>query len=455
MSSFSGTQRELLCDAVLAAFPQKAGLRQWLDRKINTEKTKDDDNVIQCVNLDKPPSEVAFDLVQWLDSKGRIVEFLAKLAPSYPNPDVLEALRKILACSENESDAQLRIQVFLEILAEQPRNEKVIRAVQQIPGCPDPLPQSLRLGVDPKRSVMADGSPTSENDFDPRTEDVAKAIRSKLDAIKDSKVLDENDQEVGLLRLVSQELGAGAPSSGKDLSAYLAAFLTERKDVEDCGNLVWRVFDLLCNRGKKEEAKIIGEVVDLMLPLSLPWDILSEAWRQLQDHGAVLIQSSVAKKTGAEILVAGLFKKPTSWSISSPEPTGQQLVGFEDVPIGDPDRNEESALRDLYLATYYPNDRKKGTSTADRLTAAQMREDLCGRFRSRRLGPQRPSYCVVTLASSETDRQNQAKLLSNLAIPHLLFIELKPDNSKSREFESFVIDCLNIRLEWATKGFPV
>jgi len=305
----------------------------------------------------------------------------------------------------------------------------------------------------PKQPPSQPGS-TPPGGFDPRTEDVAKAIRRKFDAIKDSKVLDENDQEVELLRLVSQELGAGAPSSGKDLSAYLAAFLTGRKDVEDCGNLVWRVFDLLCNRGKKEEAKIIGEVVDLMLPFSLPWDILNEAWRQLQDHGAVLIQSSVAKKAGAEILVAGLFKKPTSWSISSPEPTGQQLVGFEDVPIGDPDRNEESALRDLYLATYYPNDREKGTSTADRLTAAQMREDLCGRFRSRRLGPQRPSYCVVTLASSETDRQNQAKLLSNLAIPHLLFIELKPD-SKTREFESFVIDCLNIRLKWATKGFPV
>ena len=141
--------------------------------------------------------------------------------------------------------------------------------------------------------------------------------------------------------------------------------------------------------------------------------------------------------------------------ISSPEPTGQQLVGFEDVPIGDPDLNEESALRDLYLATKYPNDREKGTSTADRLTVAQMMRARTPRtLLVEEPRAQEPSYCVVTLAPSERDRQNQAKLLSNLAIPHLLFIELQPD-SKTREFETFVIDCLSIRLKWATKGFPV
>ncbi|MFI5457388.1 MAG: hypothetical protein ACHRXM_18240 [Isosphaerales bacterium] len=322
-----------------------------------------------------------------------------------------------------------------------------------IPGSADPLPGSLRLDVDPKRSDIADGSPTSENDFDPRATEVAKAIRSKLDAIKDGKVRDENGQEVWLLTLISRELGAGGPSSGKDLSEYLATFLTERRDVEHVGLLVARVFGLLCNRGKKAEAQIIGDVVDLMLPLCLPRDILSEAWAQLQNHGAVLIQSSVARKTGAEILVAGLFKKPTRWGISSPEPTGEQLVEFEDVPIGDPDQNEESALRDLYVATLHPDDKKKGTSVVMRLTAAQMRDDLGGRYKWRKLKHQRPPYCALELAASEADRQNQEKLISKLAIPDLLFIGLKPD-SKTRELESFVIACLNTRLEWVARGFP-
>ena len=358
MSSLSGLQRGLLRNAVMAAFPQKAGLRQWLDRKINTEKAKDDDNVIQCMNLDKPLSEVAFDLVQWLDSKGRTVEFLAKLAPSYPNPDVLEALQKILACSGNESDAQQRIQEFLEILAEQPRNEKVIRAVQQIPGCPDPLPQSLRLGVDPKRSVIADGSPTNANHFDPRTEDVAKVIRSKLDPLKDSKVLDENDQEVRLLSLVSEVLGAGVPSSDDDLSEHLADFLTEQRNDEHCGLLIWRVFDLLRRQGKKEQSQIIEEIVDRMLPLCLAPAHSQRGMAAAPGSPGGGDPELVARKAGAEILVAGLYHKPARFRKRLARAGRRAARSLRKVPIGDPERNVEPALRDLFLATFTPMQQK-------------------------------------------------------------------------------------------------
>ncbi len=452
MSSFSGTERGLLSDAVLAAFPENLGLRQWLDRKLNSERTKDDDNVFHSVNFNQNPNDVAFALVQWLESRGRTIEFLAKIALDYPNRAVFSALRESLACSENESEAQLRFRGFLKILADQPLNEVVIRFIQQIPGCPDPLPEPLRLTVDRERVVVAELSPTSENDFDRHAGEVTKTIRSKLDAIKDAKVLDENDQEVWLLTLVSQELGAGDSSSGKELSEYLATFLADRRDIEHVGLLVSRVFDLLCKRRKKAEAQIIGNVVDLMLPLCIPRDILSEAWVQLKDHGAVLIRSSVARKAGAEMLVAGLFKKSTRWGTSSPEPTGEQLVGFEDVPIGDPDQNVESALHDLYVATFYPADKRTATSLNMRLTAALMRADLSGHYRFRRLGPQRPCYCAVELAACEADRENQRQLISNLAIPDLLFIELKPD-SGTRELESFVIHCLNTRLGSLAKGF--
>jgi hypothetical protein len=331
------------------------------------------------------------------------------------------------------------------------------RSAIDLNGIPEHLTPILKKNVSavtvaPKGSVFADGPSTSEDNFDPSVTEVAKAVRSKLDEIKDGKVRDENNHEVGLLTLVSREVGAGSPSSGQDLSEHLASLLTEWRDIEHVGLLVWRVFDLLCSRGKKAEAQIIGDVVDLMLPLCLPRDVLSEAWKQLQDHGAVLIQSSVARKAGAEILVAGLYRKATRWAISSPEPAGEHLVGFEEVPIGDPDQSEEVALRDLYIATFYPDYQKKGTSPVVRLTPAQMRDDLSGHYRSRRLGLQRPSYCAVQLAASENDRQNQIKLLSKLAIPHLLFIELKPD-SKTRQLEAFVVDCLNTRLRWVVKGF--
>ena len=67
----------------------------------------------------------------------------------------------------------------------------------------------------------------------------------------------------------------------------------------------------------------------------------------------MLIQNAVARKTGAEILVAGLYQKPAKFRKRSPEPTGEQLVPFERVPIGDPDRNVEPALRDLFIATFH------------------------------------------------------------------------------------------------------
>ncbi len=175
---------------------------------------------------------------------------------------------------------------------------------------------------------------------------------------------------------------------------------------------------------------------------------------QLQGHEAVLIQNSVARKAGAEILVAGLYRKPTRFKNSSDEPTGEQLVAFESVPIGDPDQNEEVALRELHIATFHSDVREGGKSTNTRLTAEQMRLDLQGHFESERIGPQRPCYCAVELASSEMDRQNQARLIAGLKIPDLLFIGLKPESDTRADLEQFVITCLNTRFKAEPRGFP-
>jgi hypothetical protein len=191
-----------------------------------------------------------------------------------------------------------------------------------------------------------------------------------------------------------------------------------------------------------------------MLPLCLPPDILSEAWRQLRVHGAVLIQNAVARKPGAEILVAGPYQKPTKFKKCSAEPTGEQLVPFERVPIGDPERNVEPALRGILIATSHAEVKEEqGRAIEIRLTTSQIREDLRGHFAAVKDEKERPSYCAVELAANEEDRKNQLALLSELGIPDLLFIGLAPD-SKTREFESYAITCLNIRFESEQRGFP-
>ena len=287
---------------------------------------------------------------------------------------------------------------------------------------------------------------TPPGDFDPRIEDVKKAIRTNLNKIKNCNVLDENENEVWILDLVSTELGCDNSQPCGDLSEQIPDFLTARCAKEDLMSLV-RVFNrLLCQR-KEEQAQRVAEIVDRMLPLCLPPHILSEAWRQLQDHQAVVIQNVVARKAGAELVVAGLYHKPAKFRKRSPEPAGEQLVPFEKVPIGDPERNMEPALHDLFLATYHADaTEEQGKAIETRLTVKRMRDDLRGHYLAMRLKEKRPCYCAVELAATQEDGKNQLALLSELGIPDLLFVALAPD-SKTREFESFVITCLNTRFE--------
>ena len=61
-----------------------------------------------------------------------------------------------------------------------------------------------------------------------RIEDVKKAIRTNLNKIKNCNVLDENENEVWILDLVSTELGCDSSQPGGDLSEQIPDFLTAR-----------------------------------------------------------------------------------------------------------------------------------------------------------------------------------------------------------------------------------
>ena len=302
---------------------------------------------------------------------------------------------------------------------------------------------------------------TPPGDFDPRIEDVKREIRTKLNRIKNNKVLDKYDNEVGILDLVSAELGCDRPQPGGDLSEQIPDFLTARCAEDDLMSLV-RVFKRLLGQRKDGQARPVAEIVDRMLPLCLPQRILGEAWRQLQEHGAVVIQNVVARKAGAELVVAGLYHEPAKFRKPSPEPAGEQLIPFEEVPIGHPERNMEPALRGLFLATHHADaTEEQGKGIVNRLTVEQMREDLRGHYKARRLEENRPCYCAVELAATQEGGKNQLSLLSELGgsflsekgEPGLLFVALAPD-SKTRAFEAFVITCLNTRFKSEEKGKP-
>ena len=89
--------------------------------------------------------------------------------------------------------------------------------------------------------------------------------------------------------------------------------MIEPGDDETIGKLV-NVHEQLCLQNKLDEASVIAEIVDLVLPFCFPRDVISRAWQQLQDHEAVLIEGAVVTRTAAEIVMAGVAQKSTSFS---------------------------------------------------------------------------------------------------------------------------------------------
>ena len=90
--------------------------------------------------------------------------------------------------------------------------------------------------------------------------------------------------------------------------------MIEPGDDETIGKLV-NVHEQLCLQNKLDEASVIAEIVDLVLPLRFPLlDVISRAWQQLQDHEAVLIEGAVVTRTAAEIVMAGVARKSPRFS---------------------------------------------------------------------------------------------------------------------------------------------
>ena len=329
-----------------------------------------------------------------------------------------------------------------------------------IPKIDTPDGEAIKVLIDRYRTIQApppesERAPKASPEFDPRPEDVKTAIRARLDALKESRALNENKEPVGVLRLVSGELACGEPGDGKTLSDHIATWLTTRREVRDLMSLA-RACGQLHQQGKQQEARQIGAVVNQALPLFLAQEILADAWDQLDNEGAVLIRTSLTKGTGAEILVAGLHHRPAEFTKGIREPVGAHHVPYESDPIGDPNWNVDSALRNLYVLAFHTevkeNDRKAFALEIKHSPEA-IREELKAYYQALKDRNRVPCYCVVKLAATDTDRKNQARALKDLGIPDLLFIGLSSETG-TRGFERYVITCLNTLFEYEEKGKP-
>ena len=170
----------------------------------------------------------------------------------------------------------------------------------------------------------------------------------------------------------------------------------------------------------------------------------------------MLIRTSLTKKTGAQILVAGLHHLPAKFVRAIHEPIGEQLVPYECDPIGDPNWGVDSALRDLFVLAFHADvkeDERKRFALEIKHSTDAIREELKSYYRALKDRERMPCYCVVKLAANEADRMNQAMHLKDLGIPDLLFIGLSSE-SRTIGFERYAITCLNTLFEYEEKGKP-
>jgi hypothetical protein len=419
MSTFSGTERGLLSDAVLAAFPQNRGLRQWLDRKLNTEKTKDDDNVIQCVNLEKAPSEVAFDLVQWLGSKGRMVEFLVKIALDYPNRAVRSALQELLACSENQTEARLRFQEFLAILADQPLNDVLIRFIQKIPGCPDPLPEPLRFTGDRERVVITDRSPTTELPPEHRRdyrEKLRKALSAELELFP-----------TGIDELFSAfQIGDDRKEPKKSFDLIVDRLLDDEYSIPRLNNLIHK----LERKGPRVAVEILETCIDLILPFHFAPAEVAVAATYLNHKGGGIIKGIVTTSCGAELVMAAVDQFTSQFDHEDPELRGRAGIPGSYPPLGKIGVDEAA---EQFLTA---------------ILGSESREWREKSLRFHKIEMERTRYCVVRLPKEGPERDYAERLLERATelLPDLPILVLTTDASTKNQ-ERVYLEVLRRRFD--------
>ena len=327
------------------------------------------------------------------------------------------------------------------------RRTKTRLAPEKGSSTPAPSRQAVKTKPDsaPERSV---GAVEHASEFDDHIGEVKQALRAKFDLLKDRRLIDDQGSDVGVLNQTARKLKLSAPPEGGDLGDQLADFLTKRCDYHDLGTILI-VFQRLWKQQKRDEARQIGEIMDLMLPLCLPRNLVAEAWRQLKKDEEVLLRSGVGGKVGAELLVARLYRQQADFvDTNTSEPRGELFVAlYEDFPIDDPDASEAMILRDLYVATHHTEvkeiDRQRVEISP---TIEEIRKKLSGHFEHIGNFEERPSYCVVKLPSQENDVINLAEFLRRLKIPDLLFIGIASRRDQDvHQIESYIIRNLNTR----------
>ena len=301
-----------------------------------------------------------------------------------------------------------------------------------------------------KVEARGDGSePSGAHDND-RWRAYRGRIRGHIEGFLGTLGRDEG-QGQRMLGRVAGALGIASVQDDEDrLKKRITAVLLDAEDEHTIPKLV-RLHVDLSKEGSSRAADGIADCVDLILPLYLSREAVDRAWRQLQFQKAVLIEGTVARETGAEILMAGVDGERTCFLPHVPgEPRGKNSIPFEPAAIGDLSLDAQvlAVLRDLATGTGVPLGKARSEGGCKDVAARteHLKKELCGWLGPAKDLTGRTHYCALAIPETPVERENLKKILKKVRelVPPLVFIELD-SQSPTLEREMYFIRCLNTR----------
>ena len=153
-------------------------------------------------------------------------------------------------------------------LTDQPATPRPdLGSIKKLP--PKPRPQPSPSPLPPAATARLDV-------FDEQhLADVREACKEGLKKLTDKRMRCEDDKrERTILQSLGRELDIDSKKSEHQLVESITNSMIEPGDDETIGKLV-NVHEQLCLQNKLDEASVIAEIIDLVLPLQFPRDVIS------------------------------------------------------------------------------------------------------------------------------------------------------------------------------------
>jgi serine/threonine protein kinase len=349
------------------------------------------------------------------------------------------------------------------------------RAVEQTPHPPLPahVPAHLRAIVDRAlqknqadryesadtmlKALRGESKGRSETTEDP-AQTIAQPVEHPQQRLQSrrQKVLSEVEQllrdserlDSKVLELYTTMLDVKTDSLTKNRIKQLAQFLTEADAGLDLIPQLTRVHAELAQKGLHDLAEITARIADHVLTLHFPPAIINRVCDLHRSRGVVCFERVAATPAGVEIAMAGADGRPAEFIHGGSGPRGRPGLQFEEVPLGESSKQEES-VRDALLHFT----RQLAPSLATPVVGQDLSKQiqiclriLTGTLRAKKKVTGRTIYCVLPKLADETMRQERLQMLSRIRaqLPDLVFVELWED-ADTLEVEATIIWCLEER----------